>query len=131
MQFVNKQNGFIVALHFLNDAFEAIFYLALVGRSGHQCSQIELEQHGRGQVPRHALRNNVLGEAVDQRGFAHARLADDKHVGLGAPPQNLHHHPRLTIAPDNGIGFALPGQRGAVHAVLEQRFALRGSRLLR
>ena len=57
----------------------------------------------------------------DDRGLAHARLADDDGVVLGPPGQNLDDPPGLRVAPDHGVELVRFRQRGEVEAVLGQK----------
>ena len=55
------------------------------------------------------------------RGLAHAGLADEHGVVLGAAGEDLHHAADLLVAADDGIELALARQLGEVAAVLLER----------
>jgi hypothetical protein len=54
------------------------------------------------------------GPALDDRGLAHAGLADQHRVVLGPPAEHLHATADLLVAPDHRVNLAATGQ---VHQV--------------
>ena len=64
------------------------------------------------------LVDDSLGQALDNRGLADARLADEDRVVLGPSLENLHGAPDLLIAADDRIERALLGLRRNVNAEL-------------
>ena len=50
-----------------------------------------------------------MGQAFDDGGFAHAGLADQHRVVLGAATQDLDHSADLLVAADDRIQFAFLG----------------------
>ena len=58
-----------------------------------------------------------LGQALDDGRLAHARLADEDRVVLGAAGQHLDDPADLLVAPDDRVDLPLAGQRGQVPAV--------------
>ena len=62
--------------------------------------------------------DDALGEALDDRGLADARLADEHGVVLGAAREDLDDAAHLVVAADHGVELALAGELGQVAAVL-------------
>ena len=65
--------------------------------------------------------DDPLREALDDRGLADARVADQHRVVLRAPRQHLNDAPDLLVPADNGVELAGLGERGQVAAELLQR----------
>ena len=65
--------------------------------------------------------HDALREALDDRGLADARLADQHRVVLGAARQHLHHAAHLVVAADHRVELALARELGEVAAVLLER----------
>ena len=70
-----------------------------------------------GHVARHDLQRQPLGDGR----LAHAGLADEDRVVLGAADQHLHDALDLVVAPDHRVELALARQLGQVAAVFFQR----------
>ena len=65
--------------------------------------------------------HDALGQALDDGRLAHARLADQHRVVLGAARQHLDHPADLLVAADDRVELALAGQLGEVAAVALER----------
>jgi hypothetical protein len=68
--------------------------------------------------------DDALGQAFDDGGLAHARLADQHRVVLGAALQDLDRPADLVVAADHRVELALAGPLGEIHAKLLERLAL-------
>ena len=75
------------------------------------------------QALRHFAVDDALREALDDRGLADARLADQHGVVLRAPLQHLDGAADLLVAADDRIELALLGALGEIDGVLLQRLA--------
>ncbi len=64
---------------------------------------------------RHVAADDPLGKSLDDRGLAHAGLADEDRVVLGAPRQDLDDAPDLLVAADHRVELARP-RRPAVRS---------------
>ena len=64
----------------------------------------------------HVAGDDALGQALDDGGLAHARLADQHRVVLGAPGQDLNDAPDLVVPADHRVELAQAGQIGEVAA---------------
>ena len=73
----------------------------------------------------HLAVDDALREALDDRGLAHARLADQHRVVLGAALQDLDRAADLVVAADHRVELALARAIGQVERVLRERLALR------
>ena len=69
----------------------------------------------------HVAVGDAPGEALDDRGLADARLADQHRVVLGAPAEHLDDAADLVVAADDRIDLAVAGAVGEVLAVLLER----------
>ena len=72
----------------------------------------------------HVAGDDALGEALDDRRLADARLADQHRVVLGAAREHLDHAADLVVAADHRVELALLGGLGEVAAVLLERLVL-------
>ncbi len=63
---------------------------------------------------RDVVGDDLLGQALDDGGLAHAGLADEHRVVLGAPRQDLHDPLDLFLAADDGVKLAFTGRLGQV-----------------
>ena len=66
----------------------------------------------------HVAAHDALGEALDDGGLAHAGLADEHGVVLGAPAEHLDDATDLLVAADDRVELALARRRREVLAVL-------------
>jgi len=73
---------------------------------------------------RHLAVDDALGQPLDDGGLAHAGLADQDWVVLGAPGEHLDGAPNLVVAADDGVEFALFGLLREVDAEALQGLAL-------
>src|SRR6266436_4906867 len=64
--------------------------------------------------------SNSLGQPLDDRGLADARLADQHRVVLGAPRKHLDHPPDLLVPPDHRVELPRRGQLRQITAILLQ-----------
>ena len=74
---------------------------------------------------RHVARDDALREALDDRGLAHARLADEHRVVLRAARQHLDDAADLLVAADDRVELALARGLGEVAAEPLERLELR------
>src|SRR5206468_8984022 len=95
--------------------------LAAVLRAGHERGQVErvdllvLEQL------RHLAVRDARRQALHHGGLAHARLADQHRVVLGAAGEDLHDPLDLGLAPDDRVELALRGEPREVAAELVEQ----------
>ena len=100
---------------------EPLLELAAVLGAGDQRAEIEREQALVLQALRHVAVHDAQRQALDDRGLADARLADQHRVVLGAAREHLDGAPDLLVAPDHRVELALARRRGQVARVLLQR----------
>jgi hypothetical protein len=87
-------------------------------------SHVEHQQALALQALGHLFVDDALRETLDDRGLAHARLADQDRIVLGAPLQDLDAAPDLVVAPDHRVELSLARALGEVERVLGERLAL-------
>ena len=103
---------------------EALLELAAVLGAGNERAHVERQHALALDAFRHLAIDNAQRQALDDRGLADARLADQHRVVLGAALQDLHHAPDLLVASDHRVELALLGALGEVDGVLLQGLAL-------
>jgi len=69
----------------------------------------------------HLARRNALGEAFDDCRLAHAWLANQHRIVLGAAHQNFHQPQDLVFAANDWIELAIGSQSGQVDAIFFER----------
>ncbi len=71
----------------------------------------------------HFAVDDALRQAFDNGGLAHAGLADQHRIVLGAPLQHLHGAADLVVAADHRIELAAGGALGEIDGVFGKRLA--------
>ena len=123
----SSMNRMICALglgDLLEHGLEAVLELAAVLGAGDQRAEVERDHALVLQALGHVAGDDALGQPFDDGGLAHARLADQHRVVLGAPREHLHHAADLLVAADHGIELAGAGDLGEVAAELLERLVL-------
>ena len=105
----------------LQHGLEALLELAAVLGAGHHRAQVQRDQplvlEALGDVAVH----DAPREPLDDGGLAHAGVADEHRVVLGAPGQHLDDPADLLVAADDRVELAGAGRVGEVAPVLLQR----------
>ncbi len=112
-------------LDLLEDGLEPLLELAAVLRAGHHRGQVERQHATTLERVGDVAGDHPLGEALDDRRLADARLTDQDGVVLRAPRQHLHDAPDLRVTTDDGVEPAVLGLPGQVDGVLLQRLVRR------
>jgi hypothetical protein len=125
VQLVDEQNdaarsGFDLFEHRL----EAILELTAELGSGDQRSKVEREQTLVAQAVWHIALCDAMTDALDDRRLAHAGLADDHGIVLGATREHLDDAANLFVATDHRIDLAGRCRCSDVACVLLQRLEL-------
>jgi hypothetical protein len=102
----------------LEHRLEPLLELAAVLRAREHRREVERVERLVAQALGHIALDDALREALDDRGLADARLADEDRVVLGAPGQDLHHPADLGVTADHRVELSLPGTGGEIGAVL-------------
>ena len=108
----------------LQHGLQPLLELAAVLRAGEQRRHVEREHALALERLGHFAVDDALREALDDRGLAHARLADQHRVVLRAPLQDLDDAPDLVVAPDDRVELARAGALGQIERVFLERLAL-------
>jgi hypothetical protein len=125
VQFVDKDDGLSrVGGDVLQYRLQPLLELAAVLGAGEQRRHVERQHALVFQRLGHLAIDDSLGEALDNRGLAHTRLADQHRIILGAPLQDLDRAPDLVVAADDRIELAFAGALGQVDRVFFQGLAL-------
>ena len=114
---VDEQDA-IGAFEFLDDPLEPFLELAAIDRPGHQAADVQLQHPLFQQRFGDIAADDALGQSLDDGRFAHAGVADEGRVVLGAAGQDLDDALDLGLPPDDRVQFARVGQGGQVGAQL-------------
>ena len=110
VQLVDEEHAVAGGLDLLDDLLEPLLELAAVLGAGDERADVERQQPLAHQRLRHVAGDDALGQALDDRGLADARLADQGRVVLGPPREDLDDPLDLARAADAGVELA--GARG-------------------
>ena len=122
MHFVQKHNHLALGrFDLVNHGLQAFLELAPELGPGHQTPHIQGHHPPVPQGIGHIAGHDFAGQPLGDDGLAHAGLANEHRVVLGAPRQRLHHLPDFGLAPHHRIQPVLARQFGQVNAVLFQR----------
>ena len=108
-------------LHFLEHGLQPFLELAAELGARDQRAHVERDQAAVLEALGHVAGDDTLGESLDDRGLAHARLADQHRVVLGAPRQHLDYTADLLVAADDRVELARRGHLGEVASVALER----------
>ena len=81
--------------------------------AGEQLADVERHQLPVAERLGHVAVHDALGQALDDRGLAHAGLADQHRIVLGAPGEHLHHPAHLLVPSDHRVELS-PGAARSV-----------------
>ena len=123
VRLVDEQDDRLRAVaHGVDHALEALLELALHAGAGLQQAEVEHPQDHLLQRRRHFAGGDAQGQALDHRGLADARRADQDRVVLPPAQENVDALADLPVAPDYGVDAPGAGFGGEVLGVLvEQR----------
>ena len=105
----------------LEHGLEPFLELAAVLGAGDQGAHVEGDQAPVLQGLGHVAVDDALGQTLHDGGLAHARLADQHGVVLGAAAEDLDGAADLLVAADHRIELAVAGGGGQVAAVFLER----------
>jgi hypothetical protein len=112
VQLVDEQNDLAFAGgDLLEERLEPVLELAAILRAGDHRAQIHRHEPLVLEGFRHVAADDAPGQALDDGGLAHAGLADEHRIVLGAARQHLHDAADLLVAADDRVDLALPRQR--------------------
>ena len=123
VRLVDEQDDRLRAVaHGVDHALEALLELALHAGAGLQQAEVEHPQDHLLQRRRHFAGGDAQGQALDHRGLADARRADQDRVVLPPAQEDVDALADLPVAPDYGVDAPGAGFGGEVLGVLvEQR----------
>ena len=114
----------LVGSDVLEHGLQAFLELAPVLGTGQQRGHVQRQHTLVLQRIGHLAVDDALGQPLDDGGFAHAGLADQHGVVLGATLQDLDGATDLVVTADDRVELARTGPLGQVQRVFLQRFAL-------
>ena len=95
------------ALHLLQHGLQPLLELAAVLGAGDQRAHVQGHEPPVLQALRHVAAHDARGQALDDGRLAHARLADQHRIVLGAAREDLHDPADLVVAADHRVQLAL------------------------
>jgi hypothetical protein len=121
---VDEQQDVAAGLDLLEHLLQALLEVTAVAGSGDERTEVERVELLVGERVGHVVVDDLLGEALDDRGLADAGLADQHRVVLGAAREDLHDPLELAGASDHRVELALARCLGEVAAELVEDLAV-------
>ena len=122
VEFVDEEDDLALAgSNFFEEGFEALLEFATELGPGHHAAEVHADELFALEGIGHVTRDDAACEAFGDGGLAHAGLADEHGIVLGAAAEHLHDAADFFIAADDGIDLALLGTGGEVGAVFFER----------
>ena len=123
--FVDEEQDFALrGGHLLHYGLQPLLEFALVFGAGDQRAHVEREDLLRPQVLGHVAVHDAVGDSLGDGRLAHACLAHEDGVVLGAAREDLQYAPDLLVASDHRVEFPRAGHRVEVHGILAERIEL-------
>src|SRR5690606_32169116 len=129
VQLVDEQDDVAARLDLLEDLLQPLFEVTAVARTRDQRAEVQRVQLLVLQCLGHLALDDVLRQALDDRGLADTRLADQHRVVLGPAGQHLHDPLDFLLPADHRVELAFASTRGQVAAELVEH-QRRGRRAL-
>ena len=127
VQLVDEQHDVAARADLLQDLLQALLEVAAVARAGDERAEVERVDLLALEGLRDLAADDVLREALDDRGLADAGLADQHRVVLRPARQHLHDPLDLLLAADHRVELGVTRELGEVPAELvEHHRALTG-----
>ena len=104
---VNKQDDVVSLGGLLDHVLEALLKLTAILGARNEARQVERPDVLVHEVLGHVAGSDLLRQALDDGRFAHAGIAQDKRVVLGAARKDLHHALDFLFAANHGIELAV------------------------
>ena len=124
VQLVDEQDDAAALLaELVQHGFQAFLELAAELRPGDERAHVQRQNALVLEALRHFAVEDALRQALHDGGLAHARLADEHRVVLGAALQHLHGAANLLVAADDRIELSFLSPRREIDGVLGQRLA--------
>src|SRR5882762_5613258 len=120
MQLINKNDGILRLHQFLHDGLQALLELAAILGASDDERKIEGQDAFVGKERRNLAVGNALGQAFDDGGLSHARLADQDRVVLRAAAEDLNHAIDFAVATDQRVKLRILRGLGQVARKLGQ-----------
>ena len=116
VQLVDEEDRVLGAADLVHDGLDPLLELAAVLRAGDHHRQVEHDDPAVAEQLGDVAVDDHLGQALDDRRLADARLAEQDGVVLGPAGEDLDHPLDFILAADDRVQLALPGQVGQVAA---------------
>ena len=117
MQFIDKQDDFLMFFDRSEYFLQTLLKLPTVLRARHHRRQIELDNSLTNQKSRHVSLDDALRQPLDHRCFTNTWLADERRIVLGASPENGHHALCFLVSPNHWIELVMLRLRCQIDAI--------------
>ena len=107
MHLVNKQDNVVGFGRLLDHVLESLLKLTAILGARNKTRQVERPDILVHKVLGHIASSNLLRQALDDSRLAHAGIAQDKRIVLGAARKDLHHALDFLFATNHGIELAV------------------------
>ena len=107
MHLIDKQDDVVGLGGLLDHVLEALLKLATILGARHEARQVERPDILVHEVLGHVAGCNLLSQALDDGRLAHAGVAQNERVVLGAARKNFHHTLDFLFATDHGVELAI------------------------
>ena len=104
---IDKQDDVVGLGGLLDHVLEALLKLATILGARHEARQVERPDILVHEVLGHVAGCNLLSQALDDGRLAHAGVAQNERVVLGAARKNFHHTLDFLFATDHGVELAI------------------------
>ena len=121
MQLVDEDDGVLILHQLFHDGLEPLFELAAILGAGHDQREVQRQDALVGEERRHVAFGDALRQALDDGRLAHAGLADQHRVVLGAAAEDLDDALQFVVASDERVERVVHGGLGEVAAELGQQ----------
>ena len=122
VQFIDEQDDLTFLLRQLvQQRFQPLFEFTTELGAGNQRAHVQRQHALAFKAIRHFTVDDPLGQALDNRGFTHARLTDQYRVVLGPALQYLNGSTNFVITTDHRVELAFFGALGEIDGVFIQR----------
>ena len=121
VEFVDEEDGLFGGAHLVENGLDAFLELAAVFCPGDHQRQVEHDEASAVQELRHVVRGDLPRQSLDDRGLAHARLADEHGIVLRTAAEDLDDAFDLVVTSDDRVELVFLRQRGQVAPERVQR----------
>src|SRR5438067_1762206 len=121
MELVDEDDGILRLHQLLHNGFQSLFKLSAILRSCHDQGKIESQNALVGKKRRNFSVGNALRQALNDGRLAHARLANQHGIVLGAAAENLNYAFQFALSSYKRIKLVVHRSLGEVAGKLTEQ----------